>query len=70
MINKEGLSKMLRDLRVLDFLKEHLNFSMEDEQTLNIESFSDNECNYDTIQIHLPEYILKDIYEWVMDDEI
>lgn len=70
MINKEGLAKMLRDLRVLDFLKQHLNFSMDGASTLYIETFSNEDCEYQTIELDVPDYIKNDLYEWVADDEI
>lgn len=71
MINKDGLAKMLRDLRILDFLKQHLNFSMSSgESTLYIETFSDDHCEYQTIELDIPDYIKDDLYEWVADDEI
>ena len=70
MINKDGLAKMLRDLRVLDFLKQHLNFSIDDETLLNIESFAGDDCDYNCIVLDIPDYIKNDLYEWVADDEI
>lgn len=70
MINKDGLRKMLRDLRVLDFLKQNLNISIDDAKTLYIETFSNEYCEYQTIELDIPDYIKDDLYEWVMDDEI
>ena len=70
MINKEGLAKMLRDLRVLDFLKNQIDFTIDtDENTLIIEKYN-NDDYFDTIEIYIQDYIKDDLYEWVMDDEI
>ena len=70
MINKDGLAKMLRDLRVLDFLKVNLNISIEDDSILCIESFAGDDCEYECISLDIPDYIKDDLYEWVADDEI
>ena len=70
MLNKEGLAKMLRDLRVLDFLKQRIEFSIDTyEDKLYIEKYF-NDGNFDTIEIDVPSYIKNDLYEWVVDDEI
>ena len=70
MLNKEGLAKMLRDLRVLDFLKQQIEFSIDTyEDKLYIEKYF-NDGNFDTIEIDVPAYIKNDLYEWVVDDEI
>ena len=61
MINKEGLAKMLRDLRVLDFLKIAFQFSINDNNP--------NE-EYEILTRDIPDYIKDDLYEWVADYEI
>ena len=70
MLNKDGLRKMLRDLRVLDFLKQQIGFTIDTgENTLIIEKYNNDDC-FDTIEIYMPDYIKDDLYDWVMDDEI
>lgn len=68
MINKEGLAKMLRDLRVLDFLKIAFQFSIND-NILYVENYN-NPKGYEMMSRDIPDYIKDDLYEWVADYEI
>ena len=72
MINKDGLRKMLRDLRVLDFLKQQLEIYMNESATcLCLEKWDKKDGETYEINIYdIPDYIKDDLYEWVMDDEI
>lgn len=72
MINKEGLHKMLRDLRVLDFLKQQIEIYInESNSCLYLQKWNSNDGEWHTLQIDdIPEYIKNDLYEWVVDDEI
>ena len=72
MLNKDGLRKMLRDLRVLDFLKSTLDIYINENLSclyLQIWNRKDGEC-YGLHIDDIPDYIKNDLYEWVMDDEI
>ena len=69
MINKEGLSKLLRDLRVLDFLKDNLNISI-DNENLCIEPYETDNWNNQSIELKIPDYIYNDIFDWVVENEI
>lgn len=71
MINKDGLRKMLRDLRVLDFLKSTLEIYInENASCLFIEKWNTKDGEIEEIHIDIPDYIKDDLYEWVVDDEI
>ena len=69
MINKEGLAKMLRDLRVLDFLKIAFQFSINDNM-LYVENYNNPNEGYEILTRDIPDYIKDDLYEWVADYEI
>ena len=69
MINKEGLAKMLRDLRVLDFLKIAFQFSINDNM-LYVENYNNPNEEYEILTRDIPDYIKDDLYEWVADYEI
>ena len=60
---------MLRDLRVLDFLKIAFQFSIDD-NLLHVENFNNPNEDYEILTRDIPDYIKDDLYEWVADDEI
>ena len=71
MINKDGLRKMLRDLRVLDFLKSTLDIYIDENGSLRFENWHNQDGDCDELEIYnIPDYIKDDLYEWVADDEI
>lgn len=69
MINKEGLAKMLRDLRVLDFLKIAFQFSINDNM-LYVENYNNPNEEYEILTRDIPDYIKDDLLDWVADYEI
>ena len=69
MINKEGLTKMLRDLRVLDFLKIAFQFSINDNM-LYVENYNNPNEKYEILTRDIPDYIKDDLLDWVADYEI
>lgn len=66
MINKDGLASLLRDLRVLDFLKSKIGFEIS-ENTLSLYSYyeRDGECKW--LMLDIPDYIKDDVYDFVVD---
>ena len=71
MINKDGLAKMLRDLRVLDFIKSSLDIYIDENAScLFLETWNKKDGEVYELHFDIPDYIKDDIYEWVMDDEI
>ena len=71
MINKDGLRKMLRDLRVLDFLKSKLDIHINEDGSLHFVNWNNQDGDCDELCIYdIPDYIKDDLYEWVVDDEI
>ena len=68
-INLDGLRKMLRDLRVLDFIKSKLDIYMNEEGELCFYNRNNQDGDCDELRIYdLPEYIKNDIYEWLEED--